>query len=209
MTKTVSETPNGYQVRTDATKALLLDAAEEVIVRDGFEGAQLENIAKVAGKTKGAIYAHYRSKEDLFLALYEDRTRRQIQLLAGRLQSCRTRAGAIKQFKGFIFELTKDRTWPLLTLEFKLYSVRHPESRELWIQLYELVSSIGRSSILDGPFGQITRKKQEQIELKAVAIGPVLSSLILESYFQPILLSEERLWALLDRFLDVILEDIV
>ena len=31
-------------------------------------------IAAAAGRTKGAVYAHFKNKEDLFLALFEQRT---------------------------------------------------------------------------------------------------------------------------------------
>lgn len=70
-----TEILNKHQLRTQETQTRLLDAAEEVFVRDGYEGAQLTKIANVAGRTKGAVYAHFKSKEDLFLALFEHRTR--------------------------------------------------------------------------------------------------------------------------------------
>ena len=42
--------------RRQHTRELLLDAAEEVFARRGFEGASLEEIAEAAGYTRGAIY---------------------------------------------------------------------------------------------------------------------------------------------------------
>jgi AcrR family transcriptional regulator len=53
--------------RRERTRNLLLDAAEEVFAQRGFEGASLDEIAEVAGYTRGAIYKHFKSKEDLFL----------------------------------------------------------------------------------------------------------------------------------------------
>jgi AcrR family transcriptional regulator len=60
-----------HQVKTEATLRSVLDASERVFVRDGYERAQIETIAAEAGRTKGAIYAHFRSKEDIFFALLE------------------------------------------------------------------------------------------------------------------------------------------
>src|SRR5437763_3500700 len=53
--------------RRQHTRDLLLDAAEEVFAKRGFEGASLDEIAETAGYTRGAIYKHFRGKEDLFL----------------------------------------------------------------------------------------------------------------------------------------------
>jgi AcrR family transcriptional regulator len=39
--------------------------------RDGFEAARLEDIAARAGRSRGAFYANYRDKEELFFALRE------------------------------------------------------------------------------------------------------------------------------------------
>src|ERR1700683_4739597 len=59
------------QARTDATRRKLLLAAERIFARDGFEAARLEDIAGLAGYTRGAFYANFRSKEDIFFALLE------------------------------------------------------------------------------------------------------------------------------------------
>ncbi|CDO29810.1 TetR/AcrR family transcriptional regulator [Mycolicibacterium porcinum] len=59
------------QRRLEHTRNVLLDAAEEVFARKGFEGAALEDIAEVGGYTRGAIYSHFGSKAELFLAVVE------------------------------------------------------------------------------------------------------------------------------------------
>ena len=53
--------------RREHTRNLLLDAAEEVFAKKGFEGASLEEIAETAGYTRGAIYKHFAGKDALFL----------------------------------------------------------------------------------------------------------------------------------------------
>ncbi len=55
--------------RLEHTRSLLLDAAEDVFAEKGFAPATLDEIASVAGYTKGAIYKHFATKEDLFLAV--------------------------------------------------------------------------------------------------------------------------------------------
>jgi AcrR family transcriptional regulator len=55
--------------RREHTRDLLLDAAEHVFADRGFEGASLEEIADKAGYSRGAIYKHFGSKDELFLAV--------------------------------------------------------------------------------------------------------------------------------------------
>jgi AcrR family transcriptional regulator len=62
--------------RVEHTRNLLLDAAEELFARRGLGAAALEDIADAAGYTRGAIYAHFGSKEELFLAVIERQRQR-------------------------------------------------------------------------------------------------------------------------------------
>lgn len=53
------------------TRQHLLDAALEVFWRDGVTRASLQAIAQEAGVTRGALYWHFKNKEDLFETLFE------------------------------------------------------------------------------------------------------------------------------------------
>ena len=62
------------------TRAALLDAAADVFARRGLDGASLDEIAELAGFTRGAVHHHFASKEDLFLEVI---VRHDAELLAG------------------------------------------------------------------------------------------------------------------------------
>jgi len=53
------------------TRQALLDAAEVVFDARGVSEASLQEIAEVAGMTRGAVYWHFRDKADLFNALMD------------------------------------------------------------------------------------------------------------------------------------------
>jgi AcrR family transcriptional regulator len=55
--------------KKERTRALLIEAAAEVIAERGFHAASLMEIASRAGVTTGAVYSNFRNKEDLFLAV--------------------------------------------------------------------------------------------------------------------------------------------
>ncbi|MDR3004910.1 MAG: TetR family transcriptional regulator [Acidovorax sp.] len=54
-----------------ATRAALLDAAEQVFYEQGVARASLSEIAQRAGATRGAVYWHFKDKLDLFFAMLE------------------------------------------------------------------------------------------------------------------------------------------
>ncbi|MBZ0330553.1 TetR family transcriptional regulator [Halomonas sp. ANAO-440] len=54
-----------------ATREALLDAAEEIFLERGVARTSLEQIARQAGMTRGAVYWHFRNKADLFSAMLE------------------------------------------------------------------------------------------------------------------------------------------
>jgi AcrR family transcriptional regulator len=64
--------------RKAQTRARLLEAAARVYARQGFNGATLDEVAAEAGFTKGAVYGHFGSKENLLLALMEEHLARQV-----------------------------------------------------------------------------------------------------------------------------------
>lgn len=53
------------------TRGLLLDAAEQLFHAQGVSRTSLDQIAKAAGLTRGAVYWHFSGKADLFSAMLE------------------------------------------------------------------------------------------------------------------------------------------
>ena len=55
--------------KTLETRYRILDAAEDVFNESGYSNTTLNEIAEAAGVTRGAIYWHFKNKEDLFQAM--------------------------------------------------------------------------------------------------------------------------------------------
>lgn len=53
------------------TRAKLLDAARELIREKGYERTTLQDVARRAGMTSGAIYGNFKNRDELFIALAE------------------------------------------------------------------------------------------------------------------------------------------
>ena len=50
----------------------IIEAAKTEFLQNGFQSASINNIAKRAGVTTGAIYTRYKGKDQLFHSLIED-----------------------------------------------------------------------------------------------------------------------------------------
>ena len=64
------------QRRKLETRKLILDAAYQLFAEKGYAQATIDDIIRACGVSKGALYHHFASKEELFKALLEDRIRR-------------------------------------------------------------------------------------------------------------------------------------
>lgn len=62
-------------------RAQLIEAAMKVISQKGYAGATTEAIARKAGLTKGALYFHFGSKEDIFFAVVKEMSQRHFALV--------------------------------------------------------------------------------------------------------------------------------
>jgi AcrR family transcriptional regulator len=119
--------------RRAMTRRHLLDAAADVFARQGFHGSTIDEIAKAAGFTKGAVYSNFASKDELFLALLDDRIERQFAIVTEVLDSAPHESGeTLPRMRDLIRAggFFASESWQTLYLEFVLYSRRHPEAAE-------------------------------------------------------------------------------
>lgn len=135
------ETGRGSSTRDD-----LLAAAGHVFAEKGFHAASLGEVAVRAGYTKGAIYAHFSSKDDLMLELM----RRDI----GSPASTQDTTLVTAYREGRLAEVLDDGDRPdgeqagmdsLLGIEMMLYALRHPEHHDEFAQaLQEGIEDLAR-----------------------------------------------------------------
>ena len=57
--------------RSEATRAALVAAATDLFSERGFAETTIDDVVRAAGVTRGALYHHFASKEELFRAVYE------------------------------------------------------------------------------------------------------------------------------------------
>ena len=125
----------------------LLDAALETFAEVGFAAASVEDICSRGGFTRGAFYSSFRTKDELFAALYARETGRELarveeQLAGIELESDPISAGVERCLSSF----RADRTWVLVQIEYALHAARHPEAaaalREHTAALHDQLSAL-------------------------------------------------------------------
>ncbi len=112
------------------TRSSLLEAAASLFCQEGLEGTSVEQVAQAAGYTKGAFYANFKSKEELFLVMLDQRFAQELErldhALAGTQEPLQEAEAAAADFIHF----ASDEQWPRLYFQFVAHAVRDEKFRQ-------------------------------------------------------------------------------
>jgi AcrR family transcriptional regulator len=126
--------------RRRQTREHLLDAAAQVLSERGYHGASLDEVAAVAGFTKGAVYSNFKNKEDLFLALLDSLREREMEALHLTIESSDVPPESrLEDFVAFLRDppVQIGWSWIALYMEFCLYAMRNPAARQRLVEFQE------------------------------------------------------------------------
>lgn len=71
----------------EETRRRLRDAGAEVIAERGLDGASIDEITERAGYTRGAFYSNFASKDELLIAICDERIDRQVQAIVPQVRA--------------------------------------------------------------------------------------------------------------------------
>jgi AcrR family transcriptional regulator len=194
-----------HQQRTEATRRGLLHAAKRIFARDGFEAARIEDIAGATGHTRGAFYAHFNSKEDLFFALFEQEAGERLRDLRAVMERCTSSRDRLRELRKFYVARACDRQWVMLALEFKLFALRHPKLRARLARTHRRIRESLKMEMIGDLIPELTRDRKESREVRRVALEAVLNGLVLEHAYDPETISQAQAVAVLGRMFDVLM----
>lgn len=104
-----------------STKERTKEAALSIFARKGYEGATMQEIAEAVGIKKASIYNHYKGKEDLFFAVYQDVADDYVKVMERVIVDSKDMK--LAERLAYIFE------------EEILYFYRNPERQAFWNQI--------------------------------------------------------------------------
>ena len=170
------------QERSQTTRRELVQAARDIFARDGFEVARLEEIAAAAGKTRGAFYAHFEDKEDVFFAIFEEDLTEDEQRIQHAMRSEQSLGERIEVLTDLLLALVMNRRRMLLSIEFKLYAIRRPPKQQRLATIHaamklrcaethiaELLPELG--------FADLTRRREHASRFSSLIDGLALNLL--------------------------------
>jgi AcrR family transcriptional regulator len=124
------------------TRSRLLEAAGRVFARRGMERATVDEVASEAGYTKGAFYANFKSKEDLFLAMLDERFGKRLEDIERVLDSDATVSEQARQAgRDFTEYLASDPEWSRLFFAFAVQAMRDEGFRQELVTRHRTIRS--------------------------------------------------------------------
>jgi AcrR family transcriptional regulator len=113
------------------TRSSLLRSAAKLICRKGITEASVDDISTDAGYTKGAFYANFKSKEEMFLVMLDEAYAEELERLEAHLPGEGAPAEEVRESaEDFLQFVRSDPEWPRLYFEFVVYAARNPEFRD-------------------------------------------------------------------------------
>ncbi len=129
------------------TRGALLDAAAEVFAERGFRDASVDEVARRAGFSKGALYWHFAGKDELFMALLEERVDRPMREMIELLESAPPEQDmGPEASRRFVELLESERELLLLQHEYWSQAVRDSKLRARYAsRRAKLRAALGRA----------------------------------------------------------------
>jgi AcrR family transcriptional regulator len=158
----------------EQTRERLLEAAERVFVERGFHAATLDQVAEEAGYTKGAVYSAFASKADLFLEIFEERSRRRAEEFSALAVHARSMADFYPAgVDRSIQTMREEREWSMLLVEFEVHAARDPALCERLAGIQRaLRSSMGEAiEVAVAASGERLAMPPEQLMVAIVALS--------------------------------------
>ncbi len=119
--------------RRTETRRRLLDAAALVFAEEGFGRSTVEQVCARAGFTRGAFYSNFASLDQLFLAMWEQRSH---DLVEAMRQAFENVGGAdVTDVRSIVEHLLPaipvDDVWYRVSAEFSAHALRNPGLRRV------------------------------------------------------------------------------
>jgi AcrR family transcriptional regulator len=159
-------TPKRVTKRRGETRQRLLEAALKVFAEQGFGRSTVEQVCERAGYTRGAFYSNFASLDDLFLAMWEQRS---TELIDGLRQALRDMDTAKVRDVRAVVELVTpavpvDDSWYRITSEFTAHALRNPGLRRVMKTREEAIAG-AITPVITALLTKIGRETPDQVAL--------------------------------------------
>jgi AcrR family transcriptional regulator len=120
------------------TRATLIAVGRAHFLRYGLGGAVAEKIAEDAGYSRGALYANFEGKEDLFLAVIREEQACRSNIFRSILRDEPSSKKRLRKMRDTIADTLTDRDWIVLRAEFEAGALRSERIRQSFVEMHRL-----------------------------------------------------------------------
>lgn len=171
--------------RRDARPSEILEAALGEFSRKGFSAARMEDIARLAGISKGTIYLYYKNKEGLFRTLVHETIGKGLTVAADRAAS--SRKTSRKRLADFLSEVAAFFSGHGHSVLLKIIlseSGNFPELARLYrVEVIDRITDT-LSDIIADTAEQSGRYRLPAEQIAQLCVAPVLLSILWRSSFE-------------------------
>jgi len=118
------------------TREKLLVSALETFLQAGYSGATIEGISENAGFSRGAFYAHFASKEDIFLEIVASEADKITPTLIERIEGASSPSEVIGIVSGWAEERSQTQSLAILMFEAMQQARTNGTLDERYTQLF-------------------------------------------------------------------------
>ncbi len=174
------------QERKTETRARLLAAAADLFAEQGIDAVSVDAVAEAAGRTSGAVYAHFGSKQGLLLALLDSWKDSVLTVLLAEVAVSDSPAGQLAAVWSNVSDTSDQETarWRVLEHELWLRAARDPEVADvLRVRNAEALRYSARR--VDGWTTAVGAEPTTSPEGLAVLVKALLTGLALQKRLEP------------------------
>ena len=171
--------------RKAETRSRLIAAAAELFADQGVDAVSVDAVAEAAGRTSGAVYAHFGSKQGLLLALLDSWKDSVLTVLLAEVAVTESPLGQLAAVWENVAPTTAEAgSWSLLEQELWLRAARDPEVADvLRVRNAEARRSTGRR--LAGWSSAVGARPVGSPEESAVLVKALLTGLAMQRRLEP------------------------
>ena len=173
------------QQRSQETRQRILAAGRVAFARKGYGQATVEDVALEAGISKGAMYHHFSSKEELFRALFDEHLASSAPPILEKMEGASSFREAIELMVGaWLSHRREEAGEPQLSTELWAQASREPWAREVVARFHAEVRAAIVAVLRGGQKAGFIRADLDAEATAAILVG-LFDGLYLEWIFEP------------------------
>jgi AcrR family transcriptional regulator len=132
--KAATHAPVSRKASQAQTRERLIAVGRKYFLEHGLGGASVEKIAAEAGFTRGALYANFSNKDELFVAVLQSTTDTEVLNFRSILESDRNAQDRFQMMREAIGNLVINPAWVLLQAEARANALRNETIRSAVVE---------------------------------------------------------------------------